>query len=338
MIKSKVLQELGSITDNCLNTVATVGMTSRKSVEFAVLPRRKALGFEAINFLVSSSQAAEECLRILDGRVKYIFIDVEAKKNLNLEYIAENNVKSSVIIPYKPNDATVEAADLFLLQYFKEAVREKEILIYGAGNIAGKLALRLAERGSNVYVFSRDYKKVELISEALNFILPRYSVNKIIPIENIKAFTNSFDAVISFISAERVIDDDIICSLKEKALVLDGGINNFTPQFYEIASQKLLNCFRLDVRLGFLYTLLPLLDDVRAFFNDVQGKAFVDNITIVSGGIIGASGDIIVDNIKHPRQVIGIANGLGGLKDTNDYTVSDQENLTKVQKFILAMD
>ncbi|GAA3324537.1 hypothetical protein GCM10020331_052810 [Ectobacillus funiculus] len=44
--------------------------------------------------MVSSSQAAEECLRILDGRVKYFFIDVEAKKkNLNLEYIAENNVK-----------------------------------------------------------------------------------------------------------------------------------------------------------------------------------------------------------------------------------------------------
>ncbi|GAA3324539.1 hypothetical protein GCM10020331_052820 [Ectobacillus funiculus] len=101
----------------------------------------------------------------------------------------------------------------------------------------------------------------------------------------------------------------------------------------------MLNCFRLDVRLGFLYTLLPLLDDVRAFFNDVQGKAFVDNITIVSGGIIGASGDIIVDNIKHPRQVIGIANGLGGLKDTNDYTVSDQENLTKSSKSLfLAMD
>ncbi|GAA3324535.1 hypothetical protein GCM10020331_052800 [Ectobacillus funiculus] len=43
MIKSKVLQELGSITDNCLNTVATVGMTSRKSVEFAVFTEEKGI-------------------------------------------------------------------------------------------------------------------------------------------------------------------------------------------------------------------------------------------------------------------------------------------------------
>lgn len=338
MINNKILQELESMTNKCINTVATVGTTSRKSVDFAVLPRRKALGFEAINFLVSNSQAAEECLRLLDDRVKYIFVDVEAKKNIDLEYIAKTNVKSSIVIPYKPNDATIEAADLFLLQYFKNSVKGKEILIYGAGNIGGKLALRLAERGANVYLFSRDYKKVKLIGEALNVILPRYSVNPITSIENIEGFNNFFDGVVSFVSAEKVINHTIIYSLKEKALVLDGGINNFSPQFYENSPQKLLNCFRLDVRLGFLYALLPLVDDVKTFFTDVQGKTLIENVKIVSGGVIGDDGDIIVDSIKSPSQVIGVANGIGGVKSPADYTIIDQQNLEEIRKSISSID
>lgn len=332
----KIKQELESFSYQSLNTLATIGTTTRKSADFAVLPRRKVSGFEAINFLVSTNQAAEECLRLLDGNVKYILIDVEAKKNIDLELIARSTIKSAVIIPYKPNDATVEAADLFLLNYFNYSLRGKKILIYGAGNIGGKLAFRLAERGAKIYVYSRDINKVELIVKAFNTILPKYSINKILPVENIYDFNNFFDGLISFISAENIINHNIIYSLKENALIVDGGINNFSAEFYKNSSQKLLNCFRLDVRLGFLYTLLPLMDYSNTFFMDIQGTAFIEDIKIVSGGIIGEDGDIIVDNIKSPNQVIGVANGIGGKKEAGVYTGNDLQNLNKIQKYILA--
>lgn len=338
MLMKKILNEIDSFTNKGQKTLALIGTTSRKSLDFAVLPRRKALCFESINFLVSNNKTAEECLKLLDGKVEYILIDVEAKKNINLENIAKKNVKNSLLLPYKPNDATVEAADLFLLHYFKNEIKDKKILIYGVGNIGGKLALRLAERGANVFLYSRNYKKIELVGNALNSILPKYSICDITPLDNLLIYEDFFDSLISFVTAEKVIDQQIIHSLKKKALVIDGGINNFHPGFYENAFEKLLNCYRLDVRLGFLYTLIPLIQDVSNFFTDVQGKALIGNVKIVAGGAIGKNGDIIVDTIKSPSQIIGIANGIGGVKDPFEYTFSDKERLDEVQKHICSID
>ncbi|GLB62111.1 NAD(P)-binding domain-containing protein [Cytobacillus sp. NCCP-133] len=330
----KIKEELKSLTDPNAIAIATVGMTSRDSAYFAVLPRRKALGFETVNFLVSSKPAAEECLKLLDGKVKYILIDVEAKKNVDLESIARSTLKSSIIKSYKPNDATVEAADLFMLNYFNGTLKNKKLLIYGAGNIGGKLALRLAERGANLYIFSRNINKVSLLVNALNTILPKYSYNKIKQIKNFDEMNNFFDGIISFVSSEKVINQSLIHCLKEKALVLDGGINNFTHEFYRNGKHKLLNCFRLDVRLGFLYTLMPLMDYSDMFFRNIQGKSFIEEIKIVSGGVIGDEGDIIVDNINSPKQIIGIANGLGGTKEKGNYNQNDFKNIDKIQKYI----
>ncbi|WP_370222586.1 NAD(P)-binding domain-containing protein [Cytobacillus sp.] len=330
----KIKKELKSFTAPNSITVATVGMTSRDSAPFTVLPRRKTLGFETINFLISNIHSAEKCLNFLDGKVKYILIDVESKKNVDLESIAKKTIKSSIVKSYKPNDATVEAADLYMLNYFKDFLKDKKILIYGAGNIAGKLALRLAERGAEIYIYSRDKNKVSLLVNALNLILPRYSLNRIKQLQNFEEMSDFFDAIISFISSKQVINHNIIQSLKENALVLDGGINNFTHEFYKNSSKKRLNSFRLDVRLGFLYSLIPLMDYTEKFFREVQGKSSIEEIKLVSGGIIGNEGDIIVDSIKSPTQVIGIANGLGGTKEIGKYNLTDIKNLEMVQKYI----
>ncbi|MFQ6585403.1 NAD(P)-binding domain-containing protein [Priestia megaterium] len=333
MIKEKISQEIDNIKGyKDLNILATVGTTARDSIDFVVLPRRKALNFYSINFLVSDSKVAEQCFRFLDGKVKFILIDVEAKKKIDIENIARTNIKKSIIIPYKPNDVTLEAADLFLLNHFNLSIKHKNILIYGAGNLGTKLALRLAERGANIYMYSRNHNKVKQISDTLNLILPKYSTNKIKSISNTEDFSDYFDAIVSFIAADKVINKNIIFSLKKEALVLDGGINNYTPEFYFHSHQKLLKCFRLDVRLSFYYSLCPLLNDVKDFFTDIQGIGFIEEVRIVSGGIIGDSGDVVVDKINSPQQIIGIANGIGGLKDLDSYTHFDKYKIQKLQK------
>lgn len=331
MNQSQILQEVQHVINKGEKTIATIGMTSRRSNDFAILPRRSAFGFEAINFLVSNEQAAKECLKLLDNKVKYIFIDVEAKKNVDLMKIAQQMIKTSKLVPYKPNDATLEACDLFILNYFHHFLHDRHLLIYGVGNIGTKLALRLAERGAKVYLYSRNVQKVESISTALNSILPKYTGSKITPLQKI-SFSNYFDGIISFISAEEIIDEKMIPSLKNKAFVLDGGINNFSKGFYKKRTEKCLNCYRLDVRLGFAYTLLPLFDNVNVFLKEIQGREVIDGVVIVSGGVIGQDGDIVVDKVVNPTQIVGVANGLGGLKHASDYTKEDQKNILKVQQ------
>ena len=48
------------------------------------------------------------------------------------------------------------------------------------------------------------------------------------------------------------------------------------------------------------------------FINSIQGKKSMGKFKIVSGGIIGKIGDIVVDNILNPNEIIGIADGKGG--------------------------
>jgi hypothetical protein len=147
-IKEKVEKELESYSCDFEYKIATVGTTARESQPFAVLPRRKALGFEAINFLVVNPDYAEECFKLLDGAVKYILVDIELKKKIDLMQIAKRTVKQASLISYKPNDTTLEAADMFLRHYFNDELKGKKILVYGAGNLGSKLSLRLAERGA----------------------------------------------------------------------------------------------------------------------------------------------------------------------------------------------
>jgi hypothetical protein len=57
-----------------------------------------------------------------------------------------------------------------------------------------------------------------------------------------------------------------------------------------------------------------------------MGKVTIKTTEIVAGGIMGRNGAIIVDNIKDPSYVIGVADGRGRVKydpetsqENNDY-------------------
>ncbi|MDG5471714.1 hypothetical protein P6709_08130 [Jeotgalibacillus sp. ET6] len=332
-MENRIVSEINSFTCPFEQRIATVGTTARDSLPFAVLPRRTALGYEAINFLVVSPDAARELFSLVDPHVAYLFIDIESKKEIDLLQIAKTIVKKARIIAYKPNDTTLEAADLFLRHSFKDELENKKMLIYGAGNLGSKLALRLAERGCSIYLSSRNDEKTKEIVKVLNYLLPKFAKNKIHYLKTGTYEPLELDCLISFTSSSHVIPPEMAVMMKTKSVALDGGINNFTPQFILEASGKEITCYRLDVRAAFPHTLLYLIQYIRDFYTNIQGEVKWDNgIRVVAGGIIGNDGDIVVDRIQQPTQIVGIANGVGGLKDEQDYTAKDQSQLTVFRK------
>ncbi len=334
-IKEKVEKEVASFSCEFNFRVATIGTTAREdSQPFAVLPRRKALGFEAINFLVIDPDYAEECFRSLDGLVRYILVDIEFKKKIDLMQIAKRIVKQASLISYKPNDTTLEAADMFLRHYFDDDLKEKKILIYGAGNLGSKLSLRLAERGADVFLDSRNKEKTDDIIQGLNYLIPKYSLNKIKPIKSYVNLTNKVDVFISFTSASNVIPSSFLPYIRRGGLALDGGINNFTSDFLKESSKFNIGCYRLDVRSAFPHSVLFLIDYISNFYNNVQGEMIIDRVRIVAGGIIGNEGDIVVDKISKPKQIVGIANGIGGLKLEREYSSDERNNMDRIKKWI----
>ncbi|MDM5316427.1 hypothetical protein QUF49_10525 [Fictibacillus sp. b24] len=334
-IENKIKKEIESFTCQMNKRIATIGTTARTSQSFAVLPRRQALGFQAINFLIEDPESAKTCMKYLDGKVRYLLIDIELKKNIDLMTLAKTHIHQSKIHTYKPNDTTLEAADMFLRNYFEDQLKDKKILIYGAGNLGTKLALRLAERGSKVYLDSRNQSKTIEIVRVLNYLLPRQSKNFIKSVQDPHELSSKMDVFIAFTSASNVIPASSLHFMKKNGLAIDGGIDNFTPEFIQKAADYNLQCYRLDVRTAFPHTVLYLNEHTKNFYQHIQGEIFVDHIRIVAGGIIGFEGDIVVDNISQPKQLVGVANGTGGLKLLDEYTSSDHTNVRYVQEKII---
>lgn len=318
-----------------LRQIALVSTTSRPSRDISVLPRRELWDLTCANFLVGAAYAAEHLLTSLDGRVESVFVDVEQKKDFDLYALAGSILKKSKRVSYKPNDATAIAADELFRWSFSDDLAGLNILVYGLGNIGAKVALSLAERGADVHCLGRNFSKVQRIASALNDILPTYSRASIVAIEDLDDVEESFfDGMITFLSASRIVDGSFCRYLKPGALVADCGIDNFVPEFFPVAAARDLRCLRLDVRLGAPYSLLGASGFSDQFFENVLGRTQLNGVSFVAGGMVGNRGEVIIDQIKRPRQVIGIANGTGGVLPFAQLTTDDKEKLRIAESFV----
>ncbi|BBO00356.1 hypothetical protein [Sporolactobacillus terrae] len=330
----RIERELSYLKGINAKTAAFISTTARKSSGLRVLPRRSAMGFTAINFLVTEMDQARACFCALDGHVDYIFIDIERKQDLTLIHEARRLITRSKVLTCKPNDATIESCDLLIRHHYADRLEHKSVLVVGSGNLSTKIALRLAERQAKVYLQSRNHQKTAQIAEALNLMLPKFSP----PIQAIQEPQQHYTMIISFLSAERIIGPNYLPLLSTHSLVIDGGINNFTASFIQGALAKGVTCYRLDVRIAFLYHLLLLSNEAEAFFSQVMGRITVPDrgYDMVSGGIIGNRGDLIVDQVMTPTQVVGIADGFGGVKPSSAYTQDEKQRVARSLKALNA--
>lgn len=308
------------------NKYLVIGTTAKHKKAFLRLPDKEILGNKAKNFLINDYEYIKKLLRSKDYEECVVIADTEQKQNSDLySYLLNLNINNR-IVDYKPNDLTMEAADLQILNFFKGDLKEKAIGIYGTGNISFKIALRLSERNVHVYLFGRNYNKLKLYVQALkeitfNFNYIHYGNDKI-----------TLDGFISFVSAEEVINDSYLKLLKPNSLCLDGGIGNFTKSFIKLALQEGHEVRRLDVRQsqeimdGYLRSRLD------SKFDNIIGRDVIYNESIVAGGIIGRKGEIIVDRIKKPSQVIGIADGIGGIIDGTKLNNEQKKKINKINK------
>ncbi len=310
--------------------IVLISNTAKSNLDNRRLPSHLIAGITSLNLIINDEDTAKEVMLYLDDYADYFFIDIEKKQPISLWEIAQKTIKKANVLPYKPNDITKEATCSLINQFFNYNISQKKILIYGTGNIATKIALSLAEHEAYVSLTGRNNKKVQQLKDAINLILPAFSKTPI----TTHSYDNQYDILISVLSGENCIDETFIDYLKVNALVVDVGINNLTQAFIQKAPSQSLQLFRLDVRIGSPFVEACLHSHQTAFLSTQAGHHIINEVSCVSGGAIGERGALIVDNIASPNQIIGIANGTGGLKKYEEYTGHDHENLKKIEAIL----
>lgn len=96
--------------------------------------------------------------------------------------------------------------------------------------------------------------------------------------------------------------------------LLSGGIDAEIVQRLLASGAEVI---RLDGRAALVGEVVGLLE-AQQLADQVMGRGSVHAIPVVAGGVWGREGDVIVNSIKEPTQVIGIANGAGGIKTQLD--------------------
>ncbi|WLV24130.1 NAD(P)-binding domain-containing protein [Aciduricibacillus chroicocephali] len=322
--------ELEYLKKSNSRTAIAISTTASHAAPFLLLPRRQADGVALSSFMINNETLLKGILTFFDGEVDSILIDVEPKQKIRLMPIAEKTVRKSHLVAMKPNDVTLESCALLIHHYLGENLEEFRFLILGTGNLAGKTALRLAENGAAVYIAGRSPEKVEKLLGGLNLMLPAHANE----IQACREETGTMDAVISFISGIWENEELLESVIESDTLLIDGGIGNFSSHFLEKMLAQNVRMTRLDTRIALPHQLLGMHVYPKDFFEKIHGTEFIEGIPVAAGGFVGPYGTVIVDRIQEPQQVIGIADGKGGVIRDGAIETRGQHAVDKVKKAI----
>jgi len=311
--------------------------------------------------IVYSQTQAIILSKMIDGHVDFIFIDSEKKLpvnkkpdhepfkhfqlddlNLNkdglIEYgnissVCSNVIKKSHMFAYKGNDISVDTTWLFLIEKFRE-LSGKKILLYGAGNIGNKLALKLVECGCEVVVVTRNPLQSKQITESLNQIKSRSVLSSIRVSEDTRDAACDVDAIIGCTNAEPVIDEIMINNMNNKGVVIDIGKGTIFQDAIDRCNKIGIETWRLDIT-AIINSLISSSTSMQNLLSHSFGRReLIDDIYVVSGGFIGSKYDVIVDSYIEPKTVIGVCEGSG--KIFFDLDKLAEEKIELVEEFIKA--
>ncbi len=287
-------------------------------------PIRNTSKLVAGSVIVYRAREAVEIARVVDGRVDYIFVDSEKKVGPdpgmfgpgdlgNVEGAVRDVVKRSAVMTFKGNDLTVDSIDCLLAQLVQDPLRGvggKKVAIIGAGNLGFKLALRLVERGAHVVITRRDKEKLDGMVRALNFVKPSYTAARVVGATENEEAALGANILIGATNGIPVITEKMITNLAPDALIMDAGKGCLFPEAAHRAEELGLTVLRIDIRAGFEGQVAMLLETER-ILKCATGRREIDRVRIVSGGLLGRAGEIVVDNVHRPTSIYGVADGLG---------------------------
>jgi len=263
----------------CVSTTANI-----KNSDLFFGPSRETQTTIAANLILRNDDYFKKIIEEFDGVADYFFVDPEIKNELkNLESFFIANIKKSKLLIVKPNDFTVESVDMFIACLFGSLLN-KQVLILGGGNIGSKMALRLSERGANVFIYDLNIEKVKKIIIGLE-LFKRGSGSLIASSDKYDGASHA-DLIIGCTPGIPVIDKKIIADMNSAGVIIDIGLGTIWPEAIDEARKKGIKIFSGSNLPGYIGMVENWLE-WNKILTSLGRKKINDEIILVTRGFLG---------------------------------------------------
>lgn len=267
------------------------------------------------------------------GIIDAIIVDTDAKRTNSRQIVAEAKAQAAKYhieyATYSDYASWASSALAFIaeceMQKYGSDFAEHKHLIMGQSVLATRIILEMLNRGMEVYLLEEEYGSMILTTLSGTISLNSENVHLVC--------TDEPQEFASLLACEIGRNSELMPQLKEFRFgyIYDVGINNFSADFIDTHRSKGSLALRSDDRAG-MSSLAINIRETRELFTNYMGEKTIGDIRIVSGGIIGESGVVVVDNYRNPQQILGVANGDGLFK--SQLSEADQLHIDKLQKLL----
>ena len=257
-------------------------------------------------------------LHAVDGKADVVLLDVDRKPfgPVQAAETAGAILKKTALLTYLDSRVWVEAVEDQVVRLLHERLNDAEIVIAGDHPRSRFLALRFAERGARVTLLQDPGKVAAPLDpiRSLSLAGQELKLSCLTP-----DAPDSFDTlsranvVVVWPAGPAWFDQAFAQHLSRNSYVIDAGIGTLLPE--GIAEAQRRGCLLLRVNIwpaltGSLSAAHESLVETR----EALGWETLGGVSVVAGGAMGQSGDVIVDSVHHPTRVIGVCDGKGGVR------------------------
>lgn len=267
-----------------------------------------------------------------DGNFDAIAMDSDVKHERShalIDYVKGAVTKAKVFY-YSDTNVWAESA-LTFIQHVEKGVKGKNVLVAGTGILVAKLLNNLSDYGANLFYLPG---RIPSQNQQLRGASSTGSRKAFQTIDD-SCDLSGMDLLIGASIKQVSVDDGVAQRLRRGINIYDMGIGNFSGDFIVGAREREHQVYRLDNRAGISSIVLSLFE-TDYLITKMMGAVSIKDVELVSGGILGRKGAVIVDNVYKPTHVIGLADGEGRV---NFAPTTDKENqdLLFVKRLIAAI-
>ncbi len=293
----------------CIGTTMNIG-----NDEYFFSSVRQGDHYVCGNIMITHTDDLAEIVALIDGKVDEILIDIEKKKLScrDMDRIITVAAKKSRVGYFRGNAVTAAAFEQFFSLYCRREKLDparKKALVVGAGHLGIKIAAILCEYAINVDLIDIDQERAEKAAAAVNVFTARASGSRASAVSP-EGLSGFYALIVGATNGIEAVTADMIEKLALQGLVIDAGLRTIKKEAVSLAAGKNIPVLCLMSQPGYNGMMAGYHYSLRAVALVCRRRA-EEGFFLVSGGLIGDYGDVIVDNACCPSRVIAVAKGNG---------------------------